>query len=185
MIGSIRGQILLRQENWSIIETANGIGYKIFVGNQPLSDREEVLLYTYHHVREDYDDLYGFSDYQDLQMFELLLSVSGVGPKMALAIQSTLGSATISEAISSHQSAIFKSVSGVGQKVAEKIILELKGKVENSGSLSVQGEANAELFEALIGLGYKQNEVVKVMKELDPTANTTTRLKDALRLLKK
>jgi Holliday junction DNA helicase RuvA len=185
MIGSLRGTILHRQDNWTIIETNSGVGYRIFVGNQGFIPGESTVLYTHHHVREDADDLYGFVSIDDLMIFELLLSVSGVGPKMAQAIQSTLGAQTIMEAVASHQTAIFKSVSGVGQKVADKIVLELKNKVGSAGSLGVAGDENSDLFEALMGLGYRQQEIVTVMKDLDPALSTEERLKQALRLLKK
>lgn len=185
MIGSLRGTILHRQDNWAIVETDSGVGYRVFVGGQNLSPTEPILLYTHHHVREDSDDLYGFTSVEDLMVFEMLLSVSGVGPKMAQAIQSSLGPQTIAEAVASHQSAVFKSVSGVGQKVADKIVLELKGKITGNGSLGMQGTQNGDFFEALLGLGYHQNEIVGVMKDLDPALSTEDRLKQALRLLKK
>lgn len=183
MIGSINGTIIHQEANWVILETTSGVGYRIFIGNQNFDPGTPLRLLTYHHVREDASDLYGFRSVEDLKIFELLLTVSGVGPKMAQNIQTQLGNEAIREAIASHQSAIFKSVSGVGQKVAEKIVVELKNKVSDLGSLSLAGQENSELFTALVNLGYHQTEIVSVMKELPPEASTSERLKQALRLL--
>lgn len=183
MIGSINGTIIHQVDNWVIIETTSGVGYRIFVGNQELDAGLPIRLLTYHHVREDVSDLYGFRTIEDMKVFESLLTVSGVGPKMALTIQTTLGNEAIREAIASNQSAIFKSVSGVGQKLADKIVVELKGKVSSLGSLSLAGQESSELFTALVNLGYHQAEIVSVMKDLPPDLSTSEKLKRALRLL--
>src|SRR3989344_6070064 len=114
MIGSIRGTVLVQQHNQVIIETSSGVGYRIFIGNQPLHPNDSILLFTYHHIREDANDLYGFKDMADLHLFELLLTVSGVGPKMAQTILTTLNREAIIDGVSTNQPAIFKSVSGVG-----------------------------------------------------------------------
>lgn len=185
MIGSIFGTVIHQNDNSIIIETPSGIGYKIFTGGQEFTAGGEFRLFTYHHVREDADDLYGFTEPRQLAMFELLLTVSGVGPKMAQNIMTNLGQAAIIDAISSNQPAIFKSVSGVGQKVAEKIIVELKNKLGNFESAGLSGQENGDLFEALVGLGYRQPEITAVMKEIDQTQSMGERLKQALRLLTK
>lgn len=183
MIGSLNGTILHKQDNWLILETVSGVGYRVFVGSREIEEGAATRLLIHHHVREDSDDLYGFLNLEELQTFELLLTVSGVGPKMAQTILTTLGKATIMEAIGNQQPAIFKSVSGVGQKVAEKIVVELKDKVSKLSSANLAGQESSELFTALINLGYHQNEIIAVMKELDTTASTSEKLRQALRLL--
>jgi holliday junction DNA helicase RuvA len=185
MIGSISGTVIHRNQNIAIIETNSGVGYRVATG-QSLNIGQTVRLFTYHHIREDSSDLYGFIEMADLAIFELLLTVSGVGPKMALAISSTLGRETIVDGVANNQPAIFRSVSGVGQKVAEKIIVELKSKIgalPTSGSLG--GPANSELFEALVQFGYNQTEISTVLKEIDASLSMPERLKQALRLLGK
>ncbi len=182
MIGSVRGKLLHRQDNSAIIETTSGTGYRVFVGSQIIP--ELVLLFTYHHVREDIDELYGFLSFDDLAVFELLLSVSGVGPKLAQTIFSHLGKETVMTGIGGEQPAIFKSVPGVGQKVAEKIVVELKGKA-GLFAQDLSGSENNDLFEALTGLGYQQLAIIRVLKELDPSTSTAEKLKLALRLLTK
>lgn len=185
MIGSVRGKVILQQGNNAVIETASGVGYKVFIGGQLLLNPEDTRLYTYHHVREDMDDLYGFTDSQLLEMFEMLLTVSGVGPKMAQNLLTTLGKPSIIEAIGNNQPAILRSVSGVGQKVAEKIIVELKSKVGSLPSAGLGGDEGSDLFDALVGLGYRPVEIIAALKEIDATVPMGERLKQALRLLAK
>ncbi len=182
MVGSIRGAIVHRADSWVIIETKDGVGYRIFTGNQSLPEAE-VMLFTYHHVREDVSDLYGFLSYPELAMFETLLGVSGVGPKMSANILTHLGRDTIIDAISTNQPAIFKSVSGVGQRVAEKIIVELKSKIGQVSVGTGSGTDSSDIIEALTNLGYHQTEIISVIKQLDASADTSERLKQALKLL--
>ncbi len=185
MIGSVSGTVIFLTENSAIIETASGIGYRVFIGAQPLNNGQAVRLYTYNHVREEANDLYGFLAPEDLRVFELLLSVSGVGPKSAQTILTTLKRDQVIDAVASNQPAIFKSVSGVGQKVAEKIIVELKSKVGALGNGSLGGDENGQLFDALLNFGYTQNQILPIMKELDPSLTMAEKLKQALRLLAK
>jgi Holliday junction DNA helicase RuvA len=183
MIGSIRGTVIQQSGNTAIIETASGVGYKVFIGGQLLTKTEDLRLYTYHHVREDSDDLYGFTDGQMLELFEMLLSVSGVGPKMAQNILTTLGKQSIIESIGGNQPAVLRSVSGVGQKVAEKIIVELKSKIGSLPVSGLGGDEGSDLFDALVGLGYRPPEIIAALKEVDTSASMGDRLKQALRLL--
>lgn len=182
MIGSLRGTIIHRADSWIVLETESGVGYRVFTGNQSLPNTP-VLLFIHHHVREESSDLYGFLSYPELAMFETLLGVSGVGPKMSANLLTSLGRDTIIDAIGSNQPAIFKSVSGVGQKVAEKIILELKSKI---GSASMSHGAisdSSDLIDALTNLGYHQSEIMLVLRELDQSLPTGEQLKQALKLL--
>ncbi len=183
MIASITGTVSHHHDQWIILETVSGIGYKIYTSSGLLAENSTVRLWTYQHIREDINDLYGFSDLNDLATFELLLTVSGVGPKMALTIVSTLGRQTISDAVLNNQPAILRSVSGVGQKVAEKIILELKNKVSGLAATGLIGSESNDLFEALLNLGYHQKEVAETLKKVDSQLPTGERLKMALRLL--
>lgn len=185
MIGSIRGTVIHVSSNTITVETPSGVGYKIHIGNHHYGLDQPVRLFTYHHVREDASDLYGFNNEPEMVTFELLLTVSGVGPKMAQNILTSLGQSAIFDAVSNNQPAIFKSVSGVGQRVAEKIIVELKSKIGSLGDGSLSGEANGELFDALVNLGYRQTEVLDAMKHIDGDLATEEKLKQALRLLAK
>ena len=144
MIGSIKGKIILKTEKFLIVETG-GIGYKINVSPGALSKtpkkEEEISFWIHTHVREDILDLYGFLDYQELELFEMLINVSGVGPKGALAILGVTTVETLRKAVGTGDTSYLTKISGIGKKTAEKIVIELRDKVgeEKSGG-SLQGE---------------------------------------------
>lgn len=184
MIGSITGTIIAMSEQSVIIDTKSGVGYAVFTDTSKMAAGSTVSLFTHHHIREDANLLYGFAKEEDIIIFELLLTVSGVGPKMALNLQINLGNNHIRQAIASNQPAIFRAVSGVGQKVAEKIIVELKNKVGQMGEIGYGASSN-ELTQALLGLGYKPSEIQKVIPHLTPGTDNKAQLKEVLRLLSK
>src|SRR3989338_5140260 len=127
MIGSIRGKIILKREKWLIVETA-GVGYKINVSPDALlrakMDDNEAFFFIHTHVREDALDLYGFSDISELEFFEMLISVSGIGPKGALAILGITTIETLRKAIGTGDTSYLTKISGIGKKTAEKIVIE-------------------------------------------------------------
>src|SRR3989338_6024696 len=172
MIGSIRGKIILKTEKFLIVETA-GVGYKI---------NEDVLLWIHTHVREDILDLYGFLDRQELEFFEMLINVSGIGPKGALAILGVASIETLRKAISTDDIAYLTKISGIGKKTAEKIVIELRDKMgeEKSGS-SLREELDA--LEALKSLGYSQNEARDALKKVSSNSDTNTKIREALKIL--
>lgn len=183
MIAYIKGTILEKGLTYIIIET-HGLGYKVFVTPETLEHKigEEIKLYTYHKVAEDGQALFGLPDFFSLQFFELLITVSGVGPKMALAILSAAKIDAIKSAIMHQDTGMFTRISGVGTKTAERIIVELKSKV---GSLETAPglAASNEVFDALLALGYNQREVREVVNKLDHNLSTPEQLKQALRML--
>lgn len=186
MISAIAGAISEIGPNWLIIDTAGGLSYKVYAA-RPTAIGElgsTVRLLTYHHIREDSQELFGFLTAGDQAIFELLLTVSGVGPKVALNILANLDEATIIEAIGGNQPAILKTVPGIGQRLAEKIVVELKGKLGPRAIGEAIGEAG-DLIEALSGLGYQQSEILAAIKTVDSSAGTEQKLKEALRLLSK
>src|SRR3989338_6628286 len=132
MIGSIKGKIILKTEKFLIVETG-GVGYKISVSVDTLSkikkSNDEILLWIHTHVREDILDLYGFLDRQELEFFEMLINVSGIGPKGALAILGIASIETLKKAIGTSDTSYLTKISGIGKKTAEKIIIELRDKV--------------------------------------------------------
>lgn len=182
MLAFLKGTIVHKADNWVIIATDSGVGYRVYVTTHRSPD-EPVTLFTYHHIREDRSELYGFETSDELALFELLLTVSGVGPKMAQLLVSRLGQETVVDAIAAGDAATFRTVSGVGGKVAEKIILELKNKVHGRNMPSA-GE-NSDLVAALTKLGYKSQEVSYIISEIDPSLEEAEKLKQALRLLAK
>jgi len=187
MIGSIKGKVILKTDKFLIVETA-GIGYKIKLVPSSLSaikSNEEVFLFIHTHVREDILDLYGFLDYEELEFFEMLINVSGIGPKGALAILGITSIETLKKAIGTGDTSYLTKISGIGRKTAEKIIIELRDKIgEEKSDSSLQGELDA--LEALKSLGYSQTEAREALKKISKTAeniDTNAKIREALKIL--
>ena len=185
MIGSIKGKIILKTEKFLIVETG-GVGYKISVSPDIVSKAkkigEEIFLFIHTHVREDTLDLYGFLERQELEFFEMLINVSGIGPRSALAILGIVSIETLRKAIGTGDTSYLTKISGIGKKTAEKIIIELRDKIgEEKGGSSLQGELDA--LEALKSLGYSQSEAREALKKVSPDTNTNTKIREALKIL--
>ncbi|MEK7655997.1 MAG: Holliday junction branch migration protein RuvA [Patescibacteria group bacterium] len=157
MIGSLRGVVQEVHPPFVLLEVA-GVGYLVSVSIPTIatvSVGSEARFYIYDNVREDARDAYGFSTYDELQFFKKLISISGVGPKVALTILSAGSLRAIQDAILSGNLSFLTSVPGVGMKTAQKIVLELKGKiVEESDSSS----PDREVMDALVSLGYSASQ---------------------------
>lgn len=185
MIGSIKGKITFKTDKFLIVETA-GVGYKINVSPDTLSKLKktngDILFWTHTHVREDILNLYGFLDRQELEFFEMLINVSGIGPKGALGILGITSIETLKKAIKTSDVGYLTKISGIGKKTAEKIIIELRDKMgEEKMSTSLQGELDA--LEALKSLGYSQNEAREALKKVSLDTNTNTKIREALKIL--
>lgn len=169
MFASISGKISGIFENSVIVETG-GIGYKVFVTTYTLgklAGEADVHLFLYTYVREDTLALYGFLDNSDLVMFEMLISVSGIGPKAALGILSIADAKTIRMAISREDSSILTRVSGVGKKTADRVILELRNKVLKLPIMEEEGiSLDTDTLEALTTMGYSVNEAREALKNI-------------------
>lgn len=166
-----------------LLEVQN-VGYCIRASGTTLSSikaGEDRLLYIHDHVREDAHDLYGFLSWAEQEFFERLLSVSGVGPKVALTLLSAGSVETVRHAILQGDLAILTSVPGVGKKTAQKIILELKGQlVEEEGMNSADGE----VVEALVSLGYSAAQAREALKSVPSQfTDISQRVREALRYL--
>jgi holliday junction DNA helicase RuvA len=185
MIGSIKGKIILKTDKFLIVE-ASGVGYKISVSPDTLSKVDktggEIFLFIHTHVREDSFDLYGFLEHEELEFFEMLLNVSGIGPKGALAILGITSIETLKRAIGTGDTSYMTKISGIGKKTAEKIVIELRDKVgvAKEGT-ALQGEMDA--LEALRSLGYSQNEARDALKKVSTDADINTKIREALKIL--
>ena len=185
MIGSIKGKIILKNEKFVIVETG-GVGYKISASPDTLSKLtktdETVSFWIHTHVREDALDLYGFLDYRELEFFEMLINVSGIGPKSALIILSIASIETLKKAIATGDISYLTKISGIGKKTAEKIIIELRDKIgEEKSDISLKGELDA--LEALKSLGYSQNEAREALKKVSADSDTNGKIREALKIL--
>jgi len=184
MISYLKGLILEKGLSYIVLEN-QGIGYKVFVTPETLEMKigDTVALYTYMKVSDDGQSLYGLEDFATLQFFELLITVSGVGPKVALAIISSARIDAVKQAIANQDAAIFTRISGVGNKTAERIIVDLKNKVGAQGSGSTG--ASSEVFDALLALGYNQREVREVVSKLDSSLSSGEQIRAALKIMGK
>jgi Holliday junction DNA helicase RuvA len=187
MIGSIQGKIQHKGVGFLILETS-GVGYRIFV-TPPLHFETKIggnlnlLIHTY--VREDQISLYGFQTLPELEFFEQLLTVSGIGPKSALGIMSISSLDMIKSAIASGDAGLFKKVSGIGTKTAERVIVELREKLKSQGHATPVAQEHTEALEALMALGYKEQQAREALKEVPENKSIQDKIKLALKALQK
>lgn len=169
MFATIKGNIQSIEDN-SVVVECNNIGYRVFVTSYTLgnlSGRPEVFLYLHTYVREEILALYGFIDRTERAMFELLISISGIGPKAALNILSIADPKTIRTAIAQEDESILTRVSGVGKKTAQRVILELKNKLPDIAIDDQQSAvADSETLEALVSMGYTVSEARDALKRI-------------------
>jgi Holliday junction DNA helicase RuvA len=188
MISYLAGNVIDRGENWLIIETG-GVGYKVFVPADTLfaaNANEKLTLYCHHHFTQDSQSLYGFPRKRDLELFELIIAVSGIGPKSALSILSRAKSEEVEQAILTGDATLFTAISGVGKKKADHIIVELRPRLtgRQTGDLAKAGSDTRNVLSALEGLGYKRDEIAAVLKDMPGNlATDADRIKWALRHL--
>src|SRR4030042_1089711 len=192
MIAAIEGTLELRGTNWAIIKVG-GVSLQVYLPasslNQMGAAGERVQLYTHLNLREDSITLYGFISQQELDLFKMLTSVNGVGPKIALAMLSNLNPEQLALAIASGNVDILTQVPGVGKKTANRLVLELKGKLEKgwAGVSSYLAQDSAEIVAALTNLGYSTTEATQAVAALPPSPDLTLeeKIKLALQYLAK
>ncbi|KKS26159.1 MAG: Holliday junction ATP-dependent DNA helicase RuvA [Parcubacteria group bacterium GW2011_GWA2_42_11] len=172
MISFIEGKVELKAEKYVIL-AANGVGYKVFVAEKTASKLpavgQQIKLFTYLAVKETAWDLFGFLSFDEVEMLELLISIPGIGPKTAANIMSVASVEDLQEAIVLGDETILARVSGIGKKVAQKIVIELKSKVKKltkgaGDKFKVADEI--EIIDALVALGYKVYEAREALKQL-------------------
>ncbi|MCX7904073.1 MAG: Holliday junction branch migration protein RuvA [Caloramator sp.] len=196
MFAYIKGIVSFVLDDYAVVEN-NGIGYMIFMPSRDLDalrGKKDILVYTYYYVREDNISLYGFLDKESLNIFKLLLGVSGVGPKAALSI---LSCTTPSEFILSVVTKDDKNLSkaqGIGKKLAQRIILELKDKFKDYEIANEKEEDRREFLEkdvskeaiaALLTLGYTKQEAIQAVKRVEGARSVEDYIKGALKFLMK
>lgn len=192
MISYLKGKILNKGQGYIIVEV-NNVGYQVFVNPVMFADfdiNQGVEIYTHQHVREDALDLYGFKSLDDLEMFELLLSISGIGPKSALGVLSIASVSDIKDSISRGDSALLTKVSGIGRKTAERVVLELRGKIGSIISVGKDEKTgvliSGDEIDALMALGYSMQQARDALRSVDPKIKDSgERIKGALKKLGK
>lgn len=196
MIYNVRGTLTYTDINYAVVESG-GVGFKCFVSMTTLKELpplgKEANLYTYLAVREDAMDLFGFATQQELDAFKLLITVSGVGPKAAMAVLSVLPPDRLSIAVSSGDVKSIQSAQGVGKKTAERIVLELKDKMlgiapSNAAAVqSIQAVASnsdaQEAVEVLVSLGFNQSDAATVVGAMDKGLSVDDMIRKGLKQL--
>lgn len=190
MISFLRGKIINKSNNFLIIDV-NGVGYKVFVTPALYAEggiAQATEFYIHEHVREDILALYGFKTMAELEMFELLLSVSGIGPKSALGVLAAASVDDVKETIGQGDPSLLTKVSGIGKKTAERVVLELRSKI---GSLSASGTkaggaaAGGDEIDALMALGYSMSQAREALKGVDPKIKDSgERIRGALKIIR-
>lgn len=186
MYNYIEGQIIDHYENTIVIDN-NGIGYNIYTANPFVyKQNEKVKIFVYQHINETSNSLYGFKEEEEKELFLKLISVKGLGPKIALPIVGTGSVLGIVDAIERENVLYLKKFPKIGDKLARQIVLDLKGKLKmfDVGEVKQQVDTD-DLHSALKGLGYKEAEIKKVVANLDLSTTIEEQIKDALKLLLK
>ena len=189
MITLLEGTIELKTEKFAVVNVG-GIGYQVFFSPDTIQNIPEkggnVKVWIHDHVREDSHDLYGFRYYAELELFEMLIGISGIGPRGALGIMAIAPVDTLKKAIAAGDSSYLTRVSGIGRKTAEKVILELKEKMAGRG-ITVEApelKDEADAIDALVGLGYSQREARDALAAVSgETVSLEKKVSQALRRL--
>ncbi len=190
MIGYLSGTIIFSNEKWIIMDVG-GVGYKVFVSPAIIQQGtvgSNVSLWIYTAVREDTLDLFGFETQSIQELFELLINVSGIGPKSALGILAIADISSLVHAIKTENVGYLTQVSGVGKKTAEKIVLELKDKIERLSLTHTHTEADylTDVVDALLAMGYHERSVRETLRTMNTDDTDTSRIiREALQILGK
>lgn len=189
MIAHITGRLVSKSAASCVVEVG-GIGLRLWMSTNSISrlpaDGDEVSIYTHLHVREDELSLFGFESLEEQELFERLITVSGVGPKVALSALSSLSPADLAAAISREDDALIATVPGIGKKTAQRLIIELKDKIGVQGvggRPAVRSTASAEATDALGAMGFSPSEVTVALKGYDGPDDAQALLRYALKRL--
>lgn len=189
MIGSLRGTVLERFGDSQVLVEVQGVGYVVSVTPRTLAELEPTsvaFIHIHHHIREDHQTLFGFLTREERSAFQLLLSAHGVGPTLALAVLATHDPVALMQIIGSGDIAALTLVPGVGKKTAERLLVDLKGRVAHLESLETHPRSHSALNDvrqALSNLGYTESEIREAVHGLDPTTSSSDLLREALKVL--
>ncbi len=190
MIAFLSGTVRHKDLNLVIVDVA-GVGYKVLVPTDVALEAtlsQPIFLWTHLAIREISHDLFGFLEKETLEIFELLITISGIGPKTALGILNVASPATLRQAVGSGETSYLTRVSGIGKKNAEKIVLELKDKLkhtdEDTSTSSAQVRSEGDALEALISLGYSERDAREALKKVPKeVSEVSAKVKQALKVI--
>lgn len=191
MIAYLKGTVLNKRKNYLIIEVA-GVGYEVYVTQKLFSEvvtGQPIEIYTHQYIKEDALDLYGFKTLDELELFELLISISGVGPKSALGIMGIATAEELSSSIARGDASMLTKVSGIGRKTAERVVLELRDKMATlnfeavaAGAGATAVAAQSDEIDALMALGYSLQQAREALRQVDPSITKSgERVREALK----
>ena len=190
MIAHVFGKVA-EKFNGSLVIDVHGVGYEVSVATNDFDAvilDQEVKFYTYHHVREQSEELFGFSSLAAKKLFEMLITVQGVGPKAALAILSLGDAEQVRNAIANADSSFVQKATGVGKKTAERVVVDLSDKVglpthygRTETPLQTELNTSDEALEALMALGYTLADATKALENVDANLPTSQRVTEALK----
>ncbi|MEY3615987.1 MAG: Holliday junction ATP-dependent helicase RuvA [Actinomycetota bacterium] len=191
MIGSLRGRVIERMTDSTVLVEVAGVGYVVSVTPRTLAELEpttEAFLHVHHHVREDAQLLFGFLERDERRTFEVLIETNGIGPSLAMAILATHSPRALVDIVLASDVAGLTTVSGVGKKTAERLLLELKDRlnlptIDEPRPIGERSGGMSDVRDALIGLGYDDTEIRTVLRELTASDDAATMLREALSLL--
>jgi Holliday junction DNA helicase RuvA len=190
MIGSLRGEVLDRNLDTTVLIEVAGVGYVVSVTERTLAELEpgtQTFLYVHHHVTETAETLFGFRAKDERITFQTLIKTNGVGPSIAMAVLATHPPTALVDIVANNDVAALTLVSGIGKKTAERMMVELRDRLSlpmfDAGATPTTGSAVAEVREALAGLGYGTDEIRDVLRELPTGGDSATLLRDALKML--
>ncbi|OIP24985.1 Holliday junction DNA helicase RuvA [bacterium CG2_30_37_16] len=181
MINFLSGEVILKKDSYLTV-LVSGVGFKVNIAAGVFGRAtvgKKINLYTYLQVREDNLSLFGFDSEEELFLFEKIISVSGIGPKAGLSILSALGAKELKKSIDESRPEIIVSVPGVGKKTAERLVLELSGKLER-----IEGRKTDDAYSALTGLGYSAREADAALKNVSGDLSAEERVKQALKAIR-
>jgi holliday junction DNA helicase RuvA len=190
VIGSLRGSVLERNVDGTVLLEVGGVGYLVAVSTRVLAELEPgtpVFLYVHHHIREDAQTLYGFTSRDERQTFQVLIGTHGIGPALAMAVLAVHPPAALFDVVAGNDVGALTLVAGIGRKTAERLIVELRDRLsvpvlEGAGT-GGSASAVADVRDALAGLGYGTDEIRDVLHDLQSDADAATLLRDALKSL--
>lgn len=183
MLAILQGEVVFRGGE-SIVLMVGGVGYEVSVParvSAELVEGESVLLHISENIREDAYDLFGYTTYEDKQLHQKLISVQGVGPKLAHAIVSHYDAASLREVIDAEDLVRLGKVSGVGKKTAQRILLDLKGKLITNDAPTVRAQASDPALLALLQLGFLREQADQALRDIDSSLDTGERVRQALK----
>lgn len=184
MIAYLQGKVILKKEKLVILDV-NNVGYKVFLSQKNIGQIKEgqlIKIFSFLYIRENALDLYGFLFYSELELFEFINAISGVGPKAALEISSRGPLEKIKKAIEVGDEEVLKGISGIGPKKAKKILLEISGKIKEIRTEIKTLDDPA--FEALVNLGFPREKIKEVLLKIDKDKPLEEKIKQALKIIR-